>query len=302
LRDWFRSSFSHNTITIDNQSSSEPGGPFSWKSIAKCSVNSWISQQRFDYVAGQHDGYQRLSESVTHLRSILFLKLDYWIMFDQLRMASEHLADVWFHFAASARPMLEATTPEISFITERENNAGLDIYCFGDGQWRRKEAWVSQCYGQKELARAYAFSALLSGNGEIVTFFLPQQLERRFQVREIEAIGGRAFELAHDNGLDVVMIRTGKRVETARLASDFEWTWTRFRQDVVLPLEFVLLSGTSLEFEGRKILQSGRLINYLAGSRQGDEFRVESDDSALDLGSTGDVAWRFANLSRESAI
>jgi len=40
----------------------------------------------------------------------------------------------------------------------------------------------------------------------------------------------------------------------------------------------------------------------LAARRQGDEFRVESDDSALDLSSTGDLAWRFANSSRESSI
>lgn len=74
MRDWFRSSVAHNTLTIDGESSSVPDGPFSWLSVAQCTTASWISTARFDYVEGSHDGYSRLPNPVAHSRSILFLK------------------------------------------------------------------------------------------------------------------------------------------------------------------------------------------------------------------------------------
>ena len=105
-------------------------------------------------------------------------------------------------------------------------------------------------------------------------------------MREIEAVGGQAFEVTHENGLDVVMIRDGQaqRVETERLGSDFAWTWARFdsRQEAT-PSEFVLFAGTSLELEGQEILRSGRPIDYLVASRRGDQFRVETNEGVLDL-------------------
>jgi hypothetical protein len=304
LRDWFRSSLAHNTLTIDGQSSSEPAGPFSWQSVAKCSLNNWISRQRFDYVQGSHDGYHRLSDPVEHTRSIVFMKNDYWIMRDQVRAKLPHRADVWFHFDDSANPLIEASDSHASFVSARNGDAGLDIHSFGKGQWRREEAWVSHCYAQRDTARAYAFSACLEGDGEIVTFLIPQPLGRNCRLREIEALGGRAFEVAHDNGLDIVMIRTAERVETSRLASDFEWSWIRFSSDgAPLPAEFVLLNGQTLELEGRKILKSARLFNYLAASRQGDQFRVETDDGVLDLSlPIADLERLFANQNRQSAI
>src|SRR4029434_470606 len=36
MRDWFRGSTAHNTLTVDRQSSSIPAGPFSWKTITNC--------------------------------------------------------------------------------------------------------------------------------------------------------------------------------------------------------------------------------------------------------------------------
>ena len=80
------------------------------------------------------------------------------------------------------------------------------------------------------------------------------------------------------------MMRTGERVETARLGSDFDWTWVRFANEgSTVPDELLLLGGYRLELEGREILHSGRRINYLVASRIGDHFRIETDDGILEL-------------------
>ena len=80
------------------------------------------------------------------------------------------------------------------------------------------------------------------------------------------------------------MIKTGDRVEMARLASDFEWTWARFAHEgATVPDELVLIGGQRLELEGKEVLRSGRHINYLVASRVGDQFRIETDDGVLEL-------------------
>jgi hypothetical protein len=103
-------------------------------------------------------------------------------------------------------------------------------------------------------------------------------------VREIEAIGGQAFEVVSESAQDFVMIGSGGRVETARLASDFDWTWARFSsEDGLVPEELVLIGGQVLELQGKEVLRSRSRINYLVASRVGDQFRIETDDGALDL-------------------
>ena len=74
----------------------------------------------------------------------------------------------------------------------------------------------------------------------------------------------------------------GQRVETERLSSDFMWTWVRFSdEEKTLPIEFVLLGGTSLEFEGRQVLKADQQIEYLRATRIGDLFRVETNQEVL---------------------
>jgi len=93
---------------VDGESSSLPAGPFSWKTIARCEPLSWINERRFDYVAGRHDGYERLASPATHTRSILFLKNDYWLMRDHLSANGNHDLQLRFHFAPCANPQIEA--------------------------------------------------------------------------------------------------------------------------------------------------------------------------------------------------
>jgi len=66
LRDYFRTSMAHNTLSIDSESSSVPKNAFSWRQIARPAAKSWISQKRFDYFAGEHDGYKRLTSPAVH--------------------------------------------------------------------------------------------------------------------------------------------------------------------------------------------------------------------------------------------
>lgn len=290
VRDWFRSSVAHNTLTIDGESSSVPDGPFSWLSIAKCRTANWISTDRFDYVEGSHDGYSRLPNPATHSRSILFLKKNYWVVRDRVTADTEHRVDLWFHFDSNAAPLIEALDGQIANLVEHDGGTGLGIVTFADnGRWRREGGWVSHCYGERAPARVYSFSTLINGDNELLTFLLPRtDASEPGQVREVEAIGGKAFELTHENGVDIVMIRkgeVGQRVEMERLASDFDWTWARFAgHGEPIPEELILIGGQSLHLDGREIIKLERRIEYLAASQLGHQFQVETDAGTVNLG------------------
>ena len=196
MRDWFRGSSAHNTLTVDGQSSSAPDGPFSWSSIARCEALSWISRERFDYFEGRHDGYERLAAPVKHTRKVLFLKHDYWVIRDVVRSAERHRYDLWFHLDSGIDAGFQATHDATS-VRASAGSASLEIASFGrNSAWQREEGSVSHCYAERAAAPVYVFSTPASDNEDFLTFLLPRnQIRTGPQVREVEAIGGRAFEI-----------------------------------------------------------------------------------------------------------
>ncbi len=280
-RDWFRSSSAHNTLTVDGQSSSQSQGPFSWSSIARCETKSWISRARFDYFEGQHDGYERLVPPVTLSRSALFLKKNYWVIRDSVRSTGPHRYDLWFHPEAGIEADENGGDLRASGMASR-----LIVSSFGENStWQKENGAVSHCYAEKVSAPVFVFSTPAGANQEFLTFLLPGlKSELPARVREVEAIGGRAFEIGGAGIHDIVLMRVGDRVEMARLASDFDWTWARFAdEEATVPEELILIGGHRLELEGREVLRSERRLNYLTASRVGDQFRIETDDGVLDL-------------------
>ena len=319
LRDSFRGSSAHNVLLVDGEPSSVPAGPFSWKTITKCQPLSWISERRFDYVAGRHDGYERLASPVSHTRSLLFLKNDYWIMRDSLAANAKHDLNLRFHFVPGAnlqsadRDSSETVSAELP-ANELRAGAGLQLVSFGhEGRWSREESSVSQCYGDRTTAAVCSFSATFSGNrgdsDEVITMLLPSLAEKAtFEVREVEAIGGRAYEIRGNDHCDLLVLKDSRseRVETVRLVSDFNWTWARFPgSDMSVDpelLELLVIDGQRLELDGKEIVKSGKRVNYLMASRAGDRFRVETNEGLLDLSfPIGDLALKsqISNLRSE---
>lgn len=278
LRDWFRSSAAHNTLTIDGESSSVPAGPFSWQTIAGSVPLSWISHSRFDYVAGTHDGYSRLPAAPSHSRDILFLKGNYWVMRDRVESSGDHEINLWFHFAADIGP-LRSKNNTLQVISDNGDTTRLQVTTLArNGGWVLEKGWVSRCYGEKVEAPVFAYKTLAKGSEELVTFLLPRQSGAvpPAEIREIEAVNGRAFEINSEGHHDILLIRHVSevgfgpevfdlgRVETARMSSDFELTWARFAGEKAhRPEELVLMGGQRLELEGRELVNLPERVGHL---------------------------------------
>jgi hypothetical protein len=294
-RDAFRGTAAHNTLVIDDEPQSVPGGPFNWQHAAEGRARAWMSHERFDYFEGEHDGYARLSVPATHERSILFLKHDYWIVRDRVRSAGAHRYELRFHFARDSQPALEG--PENAAVcAERKSGVqGCDLVAFGHGgAWRTEEGLVSRCYGERASAPLCVFSAAVEGPTEgtskeageeaaaFTTFLIPRAAgdARASEVRTIEAEGGSAFELMDGDARDLLLLLAaagGPTVEALRVSSDFEWAWLRFERDTGELRELILLGGRSLRIDGRKVFESVERAASVVARRFGAELRVETN-------------------------
>jgi hypothetical protein len=237
------------------------------------------------------------------------MKNDYWVVRDGIESQGDHQVALSFHFNAGLEPKLRVSDEMEQEIEENNGQKCLKIATFYQpGGWRKEDGLVSHCYGHEDRAPVFVYSTSTKGAAELVTFLLPQAAEAvvPFSVKEVEAIGGHAFEVALGQYVDVVMIRDSARqhVETAALASDFEWTWARFsKESPSAPDELVLLGGQALQLEGKEVLKSQRRINHLVARRVGDQFRLETEDGILELSlPVKDFDSEFAKQNQKSEI
>jgi hypothetical protein len=92
VRDRFRSTRYHNTVTIDGRSQSIPNGPFHWHSVGHARPHQWCSTKDGDFFEGSHDAYS----PVVHNRAVV-ARPGGWCIVDSVLGSGTHLAEVHWH-------------------------------------------------------------------------------------------------------------------------------------------------------------------------------------------------------------
>jgi hypothetical protein len=97
-RRYFRGTAAHNTVRVDEQDQSEPGGNFMWLKKAGAGCSQWASTPEEDLFEGWQNGYQRLEDPVMHRRRIVLRKWErVAVVEDTLQMAGAHDVELLFH-------------------------------------------------------------------------------------------------------------------------------------------------------------------------------------------------------------
>lgn len=284
LRDFFRSTIGHNTLMIDGKSQSEPGGKFAWKTKAKAKPASWISEDRFDFFEGSHDGYSRLESPAEHTRSVLFLKNDYWIIRDFVKTDGSHDYGLNYHFNINTNPVIESSVGGTWGINE--SSGGLRLFTFGDnGNWQRKESWISTCYGKRVNAPFLRFISKGAGTQEFFTFLLPTASDFETpEVFETELNGGRAFVIKYRDYNDLFVLTDGEQiVRTEFFNTNFQFLWARLSAGEDLPEEFVLINGTNFSLGGRDIINFPNRLKFASARRLGNRLNVRTSESVFSV-------------------
>ena len=286
LRDEFRATQAHNTLTIDDKSQSETGGKFSWQTKANADLKNWISEPRFDFFEGSHDGYERLSMPATHTRSVLFLKNDYTIMRDFVETSGRHDYQLNFQFDGATNPVLEKSGDGKSFVSETSDaEIGLRLFTFDSGDWQKKESSISTCYGRKTDAPLAQYVSNSVGIQEFFSFLVPVETGVDApEVQEVPIEGGRAFVINFRDYQDLLVFADGERiVRTEIFNTNFRFLWARLSAGEILPEEFVMIGGTRFSLGGRDIIRFPHELKSATARRFGNKLHVNSKESVFSV-------------------
>lgn len=277
----FRSTAFHNALTVDGLSSSEPAGPFSWASIARCHLHEWWSGEHADVFDGSHDGYRRLSDPVDCRRGVLFVKNAYWVLRDRAAGTAPHDFAQHFHFAPEAT--VEAIAGGIMARGFEPDAPGLTVASFAaGGTWSLESGWISTRYTDRRQAKVAVFQVPAQSSTDIVTVLCPvAAAESPGLPRSVETRSGRAFVIEHGGAVDLFAMREGpSSIATETLASDADWLWLRRRDG--RPEALVIRDATTMTLDDAVLLRAPKPVG-LALWRVGSELRVDVMGEAAEL-------------------
>ncbi|HEX8148901.1 MAG TPA: alginate lyase family protein [Pyrinomonadaceae bacterium] len=294
LRDHFRHTSAHNALVVDGESSSVAAGTFSWSHTASCEAREWLSRARFDFFEGWHDGYRRLPDPVTHRRSVLFLKGDYFVIRDEAEASTRHRYALRFHLAPDAPSRVESEHTAVRLFDS--SAPGVELHAHGGvGRWRAEEDWVSPCYGARVAAPVWTFEAEGEGPQDFVTVVLPRPAgAEAASVLSTEHDGGAAhfLEVSAGGARDLLVIgRAGRAASAGQLTTDFAWTWARLAPDGGVAEAVLVGGGTRFTYGGRELLSSPRRLRCAVGRAVAGRLDFESEPEGSGgraAGSNGD--------------
>jgi hypothetical protein len=167
-RSYFRGTAAHNTIRVDGEDQSVPGGTFLWHQAADCRIEHFEDTDDCAAVGGFHDGYQRLQDPVIHRRSLRLFKASRTLVItDRLQCQGTHDVELFFHFSEKCQVRrvgpgsFEASNRDKSIHIRVDPRLKPDLY---HGCEKPIAGWVSRSFGVKEpsftlVARAAAIGA-----------------------------------------------------------------------------------------------------------------------------------------------
>jgi hypothetical protein len=223
-----------------------------------------------------------------HTRSILFLKNDYWIVRDFVKTRGENSYQQNFHFSPETDPLVEASENGTHCVSEMpEDKVGLRLFTFGDnGNWQRKESWISTAYGKRVPAPLLRFVSRGAGAQEFFTFLLPtDSLSEAPEVFETPLDGGRAFVVNFRDYQDLLVFADAgeQMVRTEFFDTNFRFLWARLSEGEDLPEEYVLIGGTNFVLNGKEIINHRQRLEYATARRLGNHLNVRTSESIFSL-------------------
>ena len=162
-RYFFLRSSAHNTVIIDGKSQARFWDRENWVyHEGNPNDNIWRSTNKYDYVEGTYkDGYgnykERVDRSVNHVRKILFVKPEYWVMSDIIEGEGDHIFQQFFHFV----PIKLEKSENKSVCTKANSGSNLAIFPVNDdglsldivqGSEDPIQGWISTAFQKKSAA------------------------------------------------------------------------------------------------------------------------------------------------------
>jgi uncharacterized heparinase superfamily protein len=178
-RHYFRGTSAHNTVQVDDEDQSQLLDSRRAAPLARATCRTFSTGANVDSFDGSHDGYERLSDPVTHRRKIWFRRGRYWLIVDHLSGRGEHKFACNFHCPSDVQvellPNLGATLHapgSLQMHMRYAANVALEarIEC---GSVQPIQGWRSIDSGQKSPAPTIVLQSVCSAPFVLVTLLQP---------------------------------------------------------------------------------------------------------------------------------
>lgn len=143
LRDWYRQTRVHNTLTLDNKN----------MVITKAVQQKWETSKNLDQLTYTNPSYEKLN----HQRSVLFIAKKYFIIID--RAIGDATGNLGVHYVLKEDSNPTANFKNNSIVTRYTDGNNLLIQCLNQKgvEMKEEEGKVSYQYRKEEKRPAYVF-------------------------------------------------------------------------------------------------------------------------------------------------
>jgi Heparinase II/III-like protein/Heparinase II/III N-terminus len=270
MRDWFRSTAAHNTVTVDGEAQSTTAGPFAWAHVAESAAHEFFDGRGFVYFEGAHNGYERLRDPVTHSRVLLLVRASdaawpsYLIVRDRFDAQESHRYAARYHFAAGC-----AATAQENVINATSGESKLSICAFATSPpaVRVESGWVSRAYGERQAAPVAVIESEAAGRQSFTAFIVPGS------AGAMPGLTGPVYKFSRSDSLDVII--TGDdpgEVDSEQLAAIADVALARFVNQRFA--RACLVQGRRIEVKNAFALQSSMPIRFA---------EITADSRALEI-------------------
>jgi hypothetical protein len=173
-RTYFRSTAAHNTACVDGRNQSEMAGRFLWRQKARSRLLHVENRSDQLIIEAEHDGYERLSDPVTHRRNVSFDRSNGNLsVHDTFHCRSQHEIELFFHMHEEA-VALEVRNGEAHIewrgrhivFSSPDTSARWEIV---RGSEDPKLGWRSRHFNQKQAICTLRIQARIDGPTTIRT-------------------------------------------------------------------------------------------------------------------------------------
>jgi asparagine synthase (glutamine-hydrolysing) len=157
----------HNTVTVDHHDQMKMLTRFTWTNWS----HGKVLRHAENFWQGEHDGYNRLADPVTHKRTVLSLGEDRWLVVDHLSAEKQHQYSL--HWLLNDFPFEQQANSLLLSVDSWKCKTHFGIL-HGNGNFslvradpKSTRGWRSRYYGEREPA----ISAMLETEHASATFW-----------------------------------------------------------------------------------------------------------------------------------
>ena len=148
-----RSTFAHNTVTIDGEEQGQLASRGEIWSPPRATIEKWASSSRCTFMIGSHDGYYRKRAATSVMRTIVAMHGKYWVIVDSIAGTGHRCMEQRLHVVPGASVSTESVSK-----SARVTNHGQQLVL----------KWVPPCMPGQERKRGDDLSLVVdSGWAEL---------------------------------------------------------------------------------------------------------------------------------------